>query len=420
MQPDFFIGTLIQLLLFISSLAPIWVPIMLIIVAWHMWVKYLRVSYLASLEWSMLEIRIPRDVFKSPEAMEIALVNAFHQGGGMGNWYQKYWQGRVHMWFSLEIVSLEGKVYFFIRTPKTFRSLVESQIYAQYPQAEISEVSDYTGRVPHSKIGEWSMFGSEFKLTKPDPYPIKTYVDYGLDKASSSLDPEQQIDPITQMLEFMGSIGKGEQIWFQILIKVHTSRYHKPGTWFETRDWKDLAKEEIQKVIKSGLMVTDDAAARTTLNLTKGQQEVIAAIERNVNKQGFDCGMRVIYLAEKDRFNPINITGVLSMVKQYNSPSLNGFAPANATGFDYPWQDPKGRRTQALKLEMYNAYRERSFFYPPHHSKKVANKKVHRKPFVLSSEELATVFHFPGRVAETPSFKRIDSKKVEPPVNLPM
>jgi len=420
MHPDFFSGTFIQLILFILSLAPIWVPLVLILVAWQFWVKYLRVSYLASLEWVLLEIRIPRDVFKSPQAMEIALVNAFHQGGGMGNWYQKYWQGRVHMWFSLEIVSLEGKVYFFVRSPALFKTLVQSQIYAQYPQAEINEVPDYTERIPHSKIGEWSMFGSEFRLTKPDPYPIKTYVDYGLDKSSGSLDPEQQIDPITQMLEFMGSLGKGEQMWFQILVKVHTSRYSVPGKTFATRDWRDLAKEEIQKVIKGGLMVTDDAAARTTMNLTKGQNAIIEAIERNVDKQGFDCGMRAIYLAEKDRFNPINITGMLGMVKQYNSPSLNGFAPTNATGFDYPWQDRTGRRAQALKYEMYNAYRERSYFYPPHHSTNVANKHIMRKPFVLSSEELATVFHFPGRVAETPSFTRIDSKKVEAPTNLPI
>lgn len=420
MHPDFFSGTLIQLFIFISSLAPIWLPIILVLVAWRFWVRYIRVAYLATIEWSLVEVRIPRDVFKSPQAMELALVNAFHQGGGVGTWFAKYWLGKLHTWFSLEIVSLEGKVYFFIRTPKVFRKLVESQIYAQYPQAEITEVPDYTDRIPHSKLGEWNMFGTEFKLTKPDPYPIKTYVDYGLDKASSSLDPEQQIDPITQMLEFMGSIGKGEQIWFQILVRVHIKRFSKPDSFFGVRDWKELAKDEIKKIIKDGLMTTDDIKAKTTLNLTKGQQEIISAIERSIDKQGFDCGMRAIYIAEKDKFNPINVTGLTGMIKQYNSNTLNGFSPVNATGFDFPWQDFKGNRAQALKFEMYNAYRLRSYFYPPHHSSQVARKSIFRKPFVLSSEELATIYHFPGRVAETPSFSRIDSKKVEPPFNLPM
>ena len=40
--------------------------------------------------------------------------------------------------------------------------------------------------------------------------------------------------------------------------------------------------------------------------------------------------------------------------------------------------------------------------------------------FVLSNEELATLYHFPGMVSETPSFKRIESKIAKPPSNLPV
>ena len=44
---------------------------------------------------------------------------------------------------------------------------------------------------------------------------------------------------------------------------------------------------------------------------------------------------------------------------------------------------------------------------------------IERTPLVLNSEELATIYHFPGQVAETPTFKRIESKRAEPPQNLP-
>jgi len=32
------------------------------------------------------------------------------------------------------------------------------------------------------KTGGYQMMGFELELTKPDPYPIKTYIEYGLDK----------------------------------------------------------------------------------------------------------------------------------------------------------------------------------------------------------------------------------------------
>jgi hypothetical protein len=40
--------------------------------------------------------------------------------------------------------------------------------------------------------------------------------------------------------------------------------------------------------------------------------------------------------------------------------------------------------------------------------------------FALSNEELASLYHFPGIVSETPSFKRIESKIAKPPSNLPI
>ena len=38
----------------------------------------------------------------------------------------------------------------------------------------------------------------------------------------------------------------------------------------------------------------------------------------------------------------------------------------------------------------------------------------------MTSEELATLFHIPGRVSTTTSLERIDAKKAEPPQNLPI
>ncbi len=38
----------------------------------------------------------------------------------------------------------------------------------------------------------------------------------------------------------------------------------------------------------------------------------------------------------------------------------------------------------------------------------------------MTTEELATIFHIPGKVASTPTLARIPSKRSEAPANLPI
>lgn len=372
-------------------------PFVLGFVAFKVWVYYVNTEYLRKIKWALLEVKIPKEIRRSPLAMELVL-NSLHQTGGTATWYDRYVLGKLRAYFSLEIVSVGGQVHFLIRTPEAYRNAIESYIYAQYPETEIVEVPDYTKMVDYSeKDGRWSMFGTEFVLIKPDPYPIKTYLDYGADKIAKE---EEKIDPITPTIELMGSMLKGEQLWLQILVRAT----HK--------SWKDLGKAEIEKLKAEKLVATKEGEAPkfNEMALTKGEKDAITAIERSIDKLGFDIGIRAIYIAEKEAFRGPNIPAMINILKQYNSNNLNGFRPNNVTAFNFPWQDFKGNRAHKLKVSLFNLYRSRGYFYPP----------KHRNPFVLSSEELATIYHFPGGVSGTPSFTRIESKKSEPPVNLPI
>lgn len=384
-----------------SALAFIWGPILAVWIAQKLWLEYVRIDYIhKNYQFVLLEVKLPRTIDKTPVAMELVL-QALHQGGN-GNWYERWWLGKVRPWFSLEVVSIEGNVKFLIRTPARFKKLIESHIYAQYPDIEVVEVQDYISLAPYlHDEQEWGLWGCEFGLTKPDPYPIKTYVDYGLD--SSSMKEEQKSDPITSMIEFMGSIGRGQQIWMQILVQANGERYTTPGKWFGRHDWKDEGKRLIKEM-------QSKQAAEDAPKPTKGDQEVITAIERSLSKIGFDCGIRALYIAQREFYDPSNITGITGAFRQYSSPTLNGFRPINSPGFDYPWQDYHSWRENRKKKKLFDAYVRRSYFYAPYK----------KKPFVLNSEELATIYHFPGGVAETPTFSRIDSRKGEPPSNLPV
>lgn len=399
------------------------------VVAWNLWITYINTLYLRSIEWVLLEIVPPKEVFKSPAAMELVL-NILH-GGGAGNWYEKYWKGELAQYYSLEIVSTEGKVHFYIRFAKKFKKAFEAQLYAQYPQAEVREVEDYTKDMPdYTKDGPINLFAYNLKLAKDDPYPIKSYIDYGLDRAVGSLEEQQRIDPITPLIETMGSIGIGEHIWVQINLRQDTKRHEvktkKDGTEVveKYKSWKDKSTEIIEGLKKKADVKSDDGKVIPG-RLTRGEQEVIESIVRHRNKPGFDCGIRAIYVANKDNFSGNTITAFTAMFRQFNSEDLNSFKMDNLTKGAEPWKDITGNTLINKKKDYISAYKNRAFFYGGFSfgniSKYFTNPEASgSNGFVLSSEEIATIYHLPGRVVETPSFSRIESKKAEPPSNLPI
>jgi hypothetical protein len=389
----------------------IWLPVALVMTLVKLYFYYIQARFLSKLEYTLLEIKLPQEIFKSPAAMEIALLNSLYQTWDGDNLLIGQWLvGQVRGWASLELVSIGGEVHFFIWVQKFFKNLVEAQIYAQYPGVEIFTVDDYTNKVPYGVPGsDWKLWGAEFALTKPDAYPIKTYVDYGLGIDKPDKEEQFKIDPITSTLEYLGSLNKNEQLWIQIMVMATKKRFRKPGTLFAKEDWKDNSKALLNKLMKRDKK--KEGADFGSLVLSPGERETVEAVERGLGKQGFDCGIRAIYLAKGEAFRPINIVGTLGIFKQYGSPKLNGFKPGkHKTSITYPWQDPTGKRLALIKLGFFDAYRRRSYFYPPYQ----------RTPFVLNTEELATIYHFPGKVAETPSLGKIGSKRAEPPPDLPV
>jgi hypothetical protein len=381
--------------LFIFQNAIWWYPALVVLMIPKLYLRWVRASWLSNLKWFMIEIKFPKEILKSPKAMEIVL-SAMHQPS-VGSLVDQYIKGRVHSVFSLEMASFGGDVHFYIRGEAKFKGLIESTIYSQYPGVEIYEVEDYAYKVPYTSGPEssWEIFGIEFGLTKEDVIPIKTYVDYGMDK-----DPKEEfkVDPLTAVLEFLGSLGPQDQVWIQIPVVA------------SQQDIKAKVKKAVDEITGADKKKPDDKTNFGIFSMLPNDREKIEAIQRAAGKYCFDVGYRMIYLAPKDNFNGTNIGRMISSVKQYGSEHLNGIKMVYFTSFDYPWQDVNGMRLAYRKRQIMEMYRRRAYFYPPADSKK----------FILSSEELATIYHFPGQVATTPTLDRVASKRGEPPANLPI
>lgn len=383
---------------------PIWLPVLVGRFAMLRYIQMKRSYSNFQSKFVLLELRMPREVLKTPQAMETVLAS-LNVGPGEGTWWKKWWMGKTRPWWSLEMVSIDGNIRFFIYTREGMRRGTESFFYAQYPEIEIIEAKDYSRMRETWDTERFTMDAFEFKEGGRAPFPIKTYVDYGLDKPGTKV--ETTVDPLAQVLELLGSIGPGEQIWLQMIIRVAKNERFRGAKNAKGKAYsiKDEAAEEVEAIRTKTLTPTGAP------NPTEVQKERMASIERNMGKLLFDVGMRVIYSAPKGQGKGMG-GPLLNMWKPINSPSYNSIDPAPQWGAkyqDYPWEDMGGKRKQKDNHEASEFYRYRSFFHPPYRGHWMT----------MSTEELATIFHFPSSIVKTPSLERITSARSAPPANLP-
>ncbi len=230
---------------FLLAFAPFVLPVLAFIVLRGQWLDYKRQQDYWSTEYSVLEIRLPEDITQSPYAAEL-FFRVLYQTGEVDTELHK-WRGKTSPWFSLEIVSTEGVVKFYVWTRARYKEIIKSQMYAHYPTVQVAEVDDYTLDFPLD-LEKMDLWGVEQTLQKPDPYPIMTYVDWGLDKADTK--EEFKTDPLNSIIEFFGSIGPGEHLWSQIIIRGHTERYVHEHGYHEDLNIVTWTNKELEKVGK--------------------------------------------------------------------------------------------------------------------------------------------------------------------------
>ncbi|MSU44789.1 hypothetical protein EXS45_01240 [Candidatus Nomurabacteria bacterium] len=405
-------------------------------ITWTIWMHYIQQDFISGIDFVVLEIIPPRDVLRSPKAMELFLTNALYHMSNKGG-REEYWQGAVWFWFSLEIASIEGQVHFYIRTPTRVRGLIETQMYAQYPQAQIKEVEDYTLAVDEiSKNSAWNGWGCEFKLEKPEAYPIKTYVDFGLDK-----DPKEEfkVDPISPVVELFGSLQKGEQMWMQIVVTPSKKTWHTHGTWFGHHDWIMQSQLEVKKLLlpyaRETEKKTQPGVFTREFRTPDFLKSAIDGMNKKTAKVGFDTGIRIYYVAKKEAFNMSSRRNIRLIFRQYAKPDCNQLERHNSTQADaYSGIFSASNKTVMLLADrMLREYRERSFFHESLRQHIISKHTVpwpfdsifwpvyfNTEIFVLNVEEIATMWHFPGQILKVPTLERIESKEASPPTNLPI
>ncbi|MFH1423691.1 MAG: hypothetical protein ABIG29_01940 [Candidatus Nealsonbacteria bacterium] len=398
---------------------------------WYLWWR--QEVWMFAQKSVLLEIKMPKDILKPLRAMEQAFSAMWGSVFDPADWWEKWFEGKTLLTMQLEIVSLGGEPHFYIRVHESRRNGIESAIYSQYPDAEISVADDYTKSVPQNMPNkDWDLWGTDYKLKEPEVFPIKTYTAFFEEKEAAK--EEKRIDPLSTLLEGLGTFKPGEQMWIQMTVKpiISSVKPEEGGKDFvkagraiadklakrtEKAQPKSILQEAADELI-SGTMPggkkEEQQLFPAEMRMTPGEKDIVQGVENKVAKRCFDSYIRFVYVAKRDVYFGGAKAIPFGFFNQFSTENLNQIIPWAKTitkVHRYPILDlVRNRRVFVKKRRLFFRYIKR---FPP----------LFPKPggvFLLNTEEIATMFHFPGRgVSAAPSVSRVESKRGEAPPGLP-
>jgi hypothetical protein len=302
-------------------------------------------------------------------------------------------QAQEHL--SLEMASSSTGIRFYAYTPRQFRNFVESQIYAQYPDAEIHEAIDYTKSIPSGSF----VSATELFLARDFIFPIKTFRDF-------------EVDPLAAITSALNSVGEDEQLWVQVLVRPIGDFWQERG-----HEYVEMVREGVTPVTlnpqdvvfdvgKSVLSIGGNVIThlmkgpeplvepRPTppVRLSAGKELTLKILENKLSKIGFETKIRLVAVGKTRDSTEGLLSGLVSSFKQFSTADVNSFEP-----------DPESPSPDVLVKDC---------------QKRVFPEKE-AGHFVLTTEELASIFHLPNLSVETPTITWTGAKKGEPPLNLP-
>ncbi len=310
-----------------------------------------------SLESTLLQVTLPRDNEIKIDAAEqlFSSLGSMRKGGRLS-----FLKLQPHL--SFEIVGMPGDIRFYVNTPNKFKDLVEKQINGAYPDAEIKIVDERTQKPGYVLGNEYNIFADNAKvafaslrLKSSDYSPIKVFKDLPTDPLSS----------ITSILAKM-TLGEGAAI--QVLISPADSKWKKQGRTYIARTKKNESNPETAKY--------------------SADPKELEGIENKIGKPGFNTVVRIVVSSssiEAAQAHLGNIVGAFSQFDGANSFTKNKhrFKGMFMTDFIYRFLPMRGQTS------------------------------------VLTSEELATIFHFPNKSVATPHIFWISSKRAPAPAQIP-
>lgn len=193
-------------------------------------------------------------------------------------------------------------------------------------------------------------------LKKADYLPIKFY-------------KELPVDPLATIVSTLGKMQEGEAAAIQILITPAGDKWSKAGR-------AHIAKEKKKEA--------DPETASYSLD-----QKELEAIENKLSKPGFSTFIRLVTVSSTKEAADAHLSNIVGAFTQFNS--FNSFTK----------HSPKFYKGSMLVDFIYR------------------HVPLLKKGSVLTSEELATIFHFPNKSIENPHINWLAARTAPAPAKIP-
>ncbi len=284
-------------------------------------------------------------------------------------------------YIALEIANPSGseEIFFYMAIPKKFRDSIEKQVHSYFPHASVEKVQDYTVFSPGGFTA-----AATLALKRSHSLPVLTYENIDVDP----------LNEISNALSKLSTEKEGAAI--QIILRPAGKTWKKRGRKIahnmqQGKQLKDAHPGSIGMEIGKGVIevLRNKKSEKEVVQLTPEEQEMVKKIETKSSKAGFKVNIRLLVSAMSQQRADEVLGHMENAFAQFDNNEVNHFIVK--------------KRIKEKKI---------SFDY-------IFRNFDEENSMILSTEEIASIFHFPISTTETPKIKWLKAGAAPPPLNIP-
>jgi hypothetical protein len=293
--------------------------------------------------------------------------------------WNKFLYGNPYIALEMAVHHIGEQIHFYVAVPGKFADQFEEQVHGVFPSAQVQRSPDFNIFNPQGVAA-----GGYLTLTAESILPVQTYTDL----------PSDPLGPIAGALARLEAEGEGAAV--QVIVRPSsnqalrklaqdTARHMQSGVEFFKA--LKMAKSPPKKEKKE----EPETLVQPPKIATEFENKLIKALQNKASRPLFDCNIRILASAADEPRAQQMLDDIAGSFAQFAAPDMNAFKLKRLTG-------------RSLEQLSFN-FAFRLF--------------DHAQSVPLSSEELASIWHFPMSSAVLPRVQFASFKTAEPPPGMP-